>query len=305
MSTLNCGVIGAGHLGKFHAEKYAHIADCELSAVVDIEEKVCREVAGKYSIAPVTDYRKLLGELDAVSIATPTATHYQIARDFLENGAHVLIEKPMAVSLEQADELIEVAERNHRLLQIGHIERFNPALLSLGDLPFDPAFVESVRLMPLGRRNKDTCVILDLMIHDLDIILHLVPSEITDVRANGAEILSHGTDIANTRIEFANGCTANITTSRISRKTERKLRLFKKDCYFSIDLYNNRCTACHQDDEQNIKCDERSFPEADALLVEIEHFLACIRDTRQPLVGGREGRRALDAAIRVSATLKH
>ncbi len=303
MSTLNCGVIGTGYLGKFHAEKYARIADCELVAVADVKEQTCREVAAEHSTAPVADYRELLGKLDAVSVATPTATHHRIARDFLENGAHVLVEKPMAASLDEADELIEAAARNHRLLQIGHLERFNPALLALGEAPLDPVFVESTRLMPLTQRDQGTCVILDLMIHDLDIILNLVPSEIADVRANGAEILSRGVDIANTRIEFVNGCTANVTASRISRKIERKLRLFKKDRYFSIDLYHNRCTTCRKGGGRDVECDERSFPEADALRVEIEHFLGCIRAGRQPLVGGREGRRALDAAIRVAAAL--
>ncbi len=304
MPTLNCGVIGTGYLGKFHAEKYARIAGCELAAVADLDEQACRKIADRYSTAPVTDYRELLGKLDAVSVVTPTVTHYAIARDFLASGAHVLIEKPMAVTLDEADELIELAERNQRLLQIGHIERFNPALLALGESPLDLAFVESTRLMPLDKRDKDTCVILDLMIHDLDIILHLVSSEITGVRANGAEILSHGIDIANTRLEFANGCTANVTASRISRKVERKLRLFKKDRYFSIDLHNNRCTACRKDERQEIQCDEHSFPKADALLAEIEHFLTCIRDKRQPLVDGHAGRRALDAATRVAAALK-
>ena len=305
MPPLNCGVIGTGHLGKFHAEKYARVADCELAAVADLKEKTRREIAARYSTAAVADYHDLLGKLDAVSIVTPTSTHYRIARDFIESGAHVLIEKPMTATLDEADELIELAERHRRLLQVGHVERFNPALLALGDLLRDPVFIESTRLMPLNQRHRNTCVILDLMIHDLDIILNLVPSGIADVRTNGAEVVSSNIDIAGTRIEFTNGCTANITASRISRETTRKLRLFKKNHYFSIDLYNNRCTSCHRSDEKNVDCEEHSFPGADALLTEIEHFLACIRNARQPLVGGREGRRALEAAIRVSASLKH
>ena len=304
MSTLNCGVIGTGYLGKFHAEKYARMENCNLLAVADIEETVCSEIATKHSTAFVTDYRKLLGKLDAVSIVTPTATHYQIARDFLKSGAHVLIEKPMAISLAQADELIEIANQNQRLLQIGHIERFNPALLSLGALISEPLFVESTRLMPLNNRDQDTCVILDLMIHDLDIISHLVSSEIIDIRANGIEILSNGIDIANARIEFSNACTANITASRISRKTERKLRLFKKNQYFSIDLHNNCYTACYLREQQRIEYDEKEFPKTDALYAEIKHFLECIRTEQAPLVGGQEGRRALSIAIRVADTLK-
>ncbi len=304
MFTLKCGVVGTGYLGKFHAEKYAQTPGCELVAVSDVKDEVCRRVAAEYSTSPVPDYRELLGKLDAVSIVTPTPTHHRIALDFLENGSHVLVEKPMASSLEQADELIAAAERGQKLLQVGHVERFNPALFSLGDLPLDPAFVESTRLMPADDRDKGACVILDLMIHDLDIILNLVPSEITAVRANGVEILSEEIDIANARIEFANGCTANVTASRISRKIERKLRLFKKDRYFSIDLHNNRYTACRRGDGRKIECEERAFPEADALLTEIEHFLCCIRHARQPLVGGREGRRALDAAVKVAAALR-
>ena len=305
MSNLKCGVIGTGYLGKFHAEKYASIPDCELVAVADIDEGVCRKVAAEYAAEPVSDYRQLLGKLDAVSIVTPTVTHYAVARDFLESGAHILLEKPMTVSLDEADRLIEIAERTQRLLQIGHIERFNPALLSLDELPLDPLFVESTRLMPLDQRNKDVCVILDLMIHDLDIILNLVPSEIADIRANGARVLSSDLDIATTRIEFVNGCIANVTASRISRKRERKLRLFKKDVYCSIDMYRNCSTVCRRGEGLNIECDDFGSSEADALRSEIEHFLGCVREGRQPLVGGREGRRALDAAIRIAAALQH
>ena len=304
MSVLKCGVVGTGYLGSRHAEKYAQTAGCELVAVSDVEAEVCRRVAAEYSTAPVPDYRELLGKLDAVSVVTPTPTHHRIALDFLESGSHVLIEKPMTSSLEQADELIAAAERGRKLLQVGHVERFNPALFALGELPLNPRFVETTRLMPADDRDKGACVILDLMIHDLDIILNLVPSEITEVRANGAEILSEDVDIANTRIEFANGCTANVTASRISRKIERKLRLFKKDRYFSIDLHDNRYVACRRGAGRTIECEERAFPEADALRTEIEHFLSCIRHARQPLVGGREGRRALDAATRVAAALR-
>ena len=303
MPTLNCGVIGTGYLGKFHAEKYARIAGCKLAAVADIEEKACREVAAAYSTVPVTDYHELLGKLDVVSVVTPTPTHYRIARDFLENGAHVLVEKPMTVSLDEADELIEISKTHQRILQVGYIERFNPVLLALNEELFNPMFIESTRLMPLNSREKSSCVILDLMTHDLDIILSLVPSEITDIRANGTEIVSQSVDIANARVEFANNCTANITVNRISRKIERNLRLFKKNRYFSIDLYNNRYVKCHKDGH-NIDCDEQSLPKADALLHEIEHFLDCIRNGSQPLIGGHEGRRALDASIQVAAALK-
>ncbi len=304
MSTLKCGVVGAGHLGKFHADKYAQLPDCELAWVCDVEEALCQQVAARHGAAPVADYRQVLGQVDAVSIVTPTSTHHRIAHDFLEGGAHVLVEKPMAISLAEADELIDIAERRQRLLQIGHIERFNPVLFELGDALLDPMFVESTRLMPNDPRNRDTCVILDLMIHDLELILYLVRSEITEIRASGVEVLSADTDIANARIAFANGCTANITASHISRKVERKLRLFKKDRYFSIDLQNHRYVACRKGDKRDIEYEERSFPGADALRMEIEHFLSCIRNGHPPLVGGHEGRRALDAAIRVAAALQ-
>ena len=305
MSTYNCGVIGTGNLGKFHAEKYARIGNCTLAAVADIKEKACREVANTYSTSFVTDYHELLGKLDAVSIVTPTETHYEIARDFLESGSHVLLEKPMTLSLEQADELIEAADRKNRLLQIGHIERFNPALLHLDDLLKKPLFIESTRLMPMKTKGSGDCVILDLMIHDLDIILNLVASEVTDIRTKGAGILSNSLDIANTRIEFASGCTANVTASRISRKAERKLRLFQKDYYFSIDFYNNCHTVCHHKGAYQIEYKEKQFPHTDALRAEIEHFLQCIHENKQPLVSGREGRFALDIAIRVREAIKN
>ena len=305
MPILNCGVIGSSRLGKFHAAKYAQIEGCNLLAVADIEEKICREVAATYSTAFVTDYRELLGKLDAVSIVTPTATHYEIARKFLEHGTHVLLEKPITLLLEEADELIQLAERHRRVLQIGHIERFNPALLDLNELLHEPMYIESTRLMPFKGKVMDSCVIQDLMIHDLDIILYLVASEVTDIRAKGTGVLSCNTDIANARIEFANGCTANVTASHISRKNERKLRLFQKDYYFSIDFYNNCHTVCRHKGDCRIECKEKKFPRSDALRAEIEHFLSCIRENKQPLVSGREGRFALDIALRITEAMTH
>ena len=303
MPILNCGVIGTGRLGRFHAEKYAQAENCNLLAVADVEEKACREVAAACSTSFFTDYRELLGKLDAVSVATPTETHYEIAREFLRHDTHVLLEKPMTLSLEEADELIRIADRHRRVLQIGHVERFNPALLSLDDLLHEPMYIESTRLMPFKREAMDNCVIRDLMIHDLDIILYLVASEVTDIRAKGTGILSDNTDIANARIEFANGCTASVTASRISRKNERKLRVFQKDHYFSIDFYNRSHTACRHKGDYRIECEEKTFPHSDALYAEIEHFLECVRENRQPLVSGREGRFALDIALRIAEAM--
>lgn len=308
MKPLKCAVIGAGYLGKFHAQKYAVLADCELVAVVDTDQETAQQVAEQCHCQALTDYQSLLGELDAVSIAVPTRLHYAIAQDFLQAGCHVLLEKPMTVTLEEADDLIYIAEQMHTILQIGHLERFNPAIMAL-NLKARPLFIESHRLSPFNPRANDVSVVLDLMIHDIDIILDIVDSELERMDASGISVLTGGTDIANARLVFKSGCVANVTASRVSMKSERKMRIFKPNAYVSVDFQARVLTRHRKGDKEmfdgipEINTEQQTFEQADALLAEIQHFIQCIQHQKTPLVSGLDGRRALATAIEITELL--
>jgi predicted dehydrogenase len=310
MKPLRCAVIGVGYLGKFHAEKYAALPDCELVAVADPDAAAAGSVAAKTGARPVADYRELLGQVDAVSIVVPTSLHHQVAKDFLLAGAHVLVEKPITVTVEEADELIGLAKRNRLVLMVGHLERFNAAVLGL-DLSEDkPIFIESHRLAPFKPRANDVSVVLDLMIHDIDIILDLMDCELERIDAKGVPVLTHDIDIANARLAFKNGSVANVTASRVSLKVERKMRMFMPNCYVSVD-FQNRALTRHRKGEgemfpgiPEILSEESIFENGDALLEEIRHFVACVREGREPLVSGQAGRRALATAIEITRLLK-
>jgi len=310
MDTLKCAVVGVGYLGKFHAQKYAALPDCELVAVVDSNADNAQAIAEQHHTRALTDYRELLGQVDAVSIVTPTTLHFEVARDFLESGVHVLVEKPITVTVEEADELIRLAQANNLRLMVGHLERFNAALLGL-DLSQDkPLFIESHRLAPFNPRANDVSVVLDLMIHDIDIILDVVDSEVERIDAKGVTVLTNDTDIANARLTFKSGCVANVTASRASLKVERKMRMFMPNCYVSVD-FQNRVLARYRKGEKEmfpgvpeIIGEESTFENGDALLEEIKHFLACIRENKEPLVSGVAGRRALATAIEITRLLK-
>lgn len=310
MNKLKCAVIGAGYLGKFHAEKYANLPDCELIAVVDTNEEVANEIATKHGAKALTDYEPLLGQIDAVSIVVPTSLHHKVARDFLSSGVHVLVEKPITVTVEEADELIAIAAKNKLILQVGHLERFNPAILGLDESESKPLFIESHRLSPFNPRANDVSVVLDLMIHDIDIILALVDSEVERIDASGTAVLTKGTDIANARLTFKSGCVANVTASRISMKMERKMRMFKPCSYISVDFQNKVLTK-HRTGEKEmfpgipeILTEESVFESSDALLEEIKHFVSCIQTGENPLVSGEAGKRALETAIQITKLLK-
>lgn len=308
MTKLRCAVIGTGYLGKFHAEKYAMLPDCELVAVVDVNQEAAKAVAEKCACSALTNYHSLLDKVDAVSIVVPTTLHHQVAKDFLQAGVHVLVEKPITVTVEEADELIAIAKEKNLILQVGHLERFNPAVLGL-DKEEKPLFIESHRLAPFNPRANDVSVVLDLMIHDIDIILALVGSELERVDASGTRVLTRGTDIANARLTFKNGCVANVTASRISMKLERKMRMFRPSSYISVD-FQNRVLKKYQTGEKEmfpnipeIISEESTFDSADALLAEITQFVNCIQTGEKPLVSGEEGRRALAAAIQITQLL--
>lgn len=309
MKKTRCAVVGVGYLGKFHAEKYAALPECDLVAVVDTDPATVQTVARKTATRAVTDYRELLGEVDAVSIVVPTSQHFAVARDFLEAGAHVLVEKPITVTLAEADALIELAARQHRVLMVGHLERFNAALMGLDLSVGSPLFIESHRLAPFKPRANDVSVVLDLMIHDIDIILDIMGCEVERIDAKGVRVLTGDIDIANARLSFSNGGVANVTASRVSLKLERKMRLFMPDAYFSVD-FQNRVLSCHRKGERNmfpgipeILSEETVFENGDALLSEIRHFMDCIQTGTAPLVSGLAGRRALATAIEITRLL--
>ena len=310
MSKLKTAVIGVGYLGKFHAEKYAALEKSDLIAVVDANAETAKEVADKYGVKALTDYHELLGKVDAVSIAAPTTLHHQIARDFLEHDTHVLIEKPITVTVDQADDLIELAITNDLMIQVGHLERFNAALMDLSGTLETPTFIESHRLAPFNPRATDVNVILDLMIHDIDIILDIVKSDIKEMRASGTQVLTNSTDIANVRIEFENGCVANVTASRVSVKTERKMRIFQHNAYISVDFHNRELSIYKKGEKEmhpgipEIVSEISTYDNSDALNLEITAFLDSIHHGTPILVSGEDGRRALDAAIKISALLK-
>jgi predicted dehydrogenase len=305
-SPLRCAVIGVGHLGKWHAAKYAQLADTELVAVADSNASHAQDAASRYGCEAVSDHRNLLGRVDAVSIAAPTTLHYAIARDFLDVGCHVLLEKPITTTIEEAEALNQLAEDRGAILQVGHLERFNPALQRLMDSPMDPRFIESHRLAPFKPRATDVSVVLDLMIHDIDIILDLVNSPLKDVRASGARILTSDIDIATARLEFESGCVANVTSSRVSTKSDRRMRIFQPHGYASVDFQNRILALHHLGDEQaetgvpEIHSEEYVFGDADALLAEIRAFVAAVRGEQPVIVSGRAGQRALEVATRIT-----
>lgn len=309
MNKLKCAVIGTGYLGKFHAEKYAALPDCELVAVVDTNQEAAREVAEKNQTKSLTDYQSLLGEVDAVSVVVPTSLHHTVSKDFLNSGSHVLVEKPITVTVAEADELIDIAKAKKLILQVGHLERFNPAILGLDNIKEKPIFIETDRLSPFNPRANDVSVVLDLMIHDIDIILAIVDSEVERIDASGTAVLTKGTDIANARISFKNGCVANVTASRISMKMERKMRMFRPDAYISVD-FQNRVLTQHRTGSKEmfpgipeIVTEESVFENGDALFEEIKHFVNCIQNNENPLVSGEAGRKALVTAIEITNLL--
>ena len=308
--TLKIAVIGVGHLGKWHADKYAASPDCKLLAVVDNNPENAEQVAQKHGTRAVSDYHDILSQVDAVSLTVPTSLHYKIARDILEAGIHCLIEKPITETIEEASKLIEIAQKNRLVLQVGHIVRFNSVMMDIGELLQEPQFIESTRLAPFTSRSTDISVILDLMIHDIDIILNLIDSPVKHISASGLSVLSDSIDIANARIEFENDCVANVTASRISQKHEQKLRIFQKDMYISADFLqkilsiNRKGKTDNEAGFKNITHEERSYGDNDALNLEILDFIAAIKIGRRPKVNGEDGKRALETAIEITSQIK-
>jgi predicted dehydrogenase len=305
--SITAAVIGVGYLGKFHAEKYAASEKVKLVAVVDIDEKRGNEVGGSVGVPALTDYRALFGQVQCVSIVVPTRFHYRVARDFIEAGIDVLVEKPLTADIAEARALVEAAKARNVVLQVGHLERFNPAIRRLEGIIREPKFVECHRLAPFVERGTDVDVVLDLMIHDIDIIASLVRSPLQRVEAVGVPVLTDKPDIANARINFANGCIANVTSSRVSLKRERKIRFFQPDAYISIDYDQRRAQIYHKPAPGagwlDIRAENIEIKDGDALADEIDSFLDCVRERTLPVVDGADGLRALEIASMISSQL--
>jgi predicted dehydrogenase len=303
---LRTAVIGVGYLGRFHAQKYAQVSGSKLVAVVDANAEAAARVGAELGVDALTDLKSVLDRVDAVSIAVPTPLHYDIGRAALERGIHVLMEKPIATTVAEARELVELAARKGCVLQVGHLERFNPAIVAAAGRLKTPRFVESHRLAPFKQRGTDVSVVLDLMIHDIDLIQELVGEPIESIDAVGATVFSGETDIVNARIRFRGGCVANTTASRISLKQERKIRIFQDDAYLSIDMQQKILTVIRKKDAApvespaQVSIEEESFDQGDALLAEIEAFLRAIREGTPPVVTGEDGLRALETAMRIT-----
>ena len=309
MSSLRVAVVGVGYLGQFHAEKYAALPDAELVAVCDLDATRGREVADLLGCDFVSDYRDLAAGIDAVTIAADTSVHFELANFFLRRDVHVLVEKPMTRTSKEAAELTRLAAQRGLKLQVGHVERFNPALLSARESLDAVSFIECHRLAPFKARGVDVNVVLDLMIHDLDVILSLVDSEPARVSGVGISIVTDTVDIANARIEFGNDAIANVTASRVSTKAERKFRVFQKKQYVSIDFGHGEVQRVTRQDEWQgagppLVEDRWNLDKGDALLAEVRAFVTAVREDQACLVTGRDGQLALELAEAIMADIE-
>ena len=299
---VKVAVIGVGHLGKQHARLYAELEGVELVAVVDILESRAKEIARLYKTSALTDYHDLVGKVDAVSLAVPTTDHARIGVELLGHGLDVLVEKPIASTVEEARSLMGAASRNNRILQVGHVERFNPVVALAREAATKPQFFEIHRLAAFSPRSLDIDVVLDLMIHDIDIVLSLVPAPVREVRAVGIPVLSSKADIANARVEFEDGCVANFTASRVSFEKTRKLRFFQPHDYISVDYASQTGTMVSL---RMGKVLERKLEPTnqEPLKVELAAFMECVQNRRKPAVTAEDGLRALELAMRINAAI--
>lgn len=305
---IKIGVVGIGHLGNYHLQKYAQLENCEIVAIADTLMEKTRKAADIYHCASFSDHRNLIGQVDAVSIAVPTGEHYHVAKDFLTAGVDVLIEKPICTTLAEADELIELAGKKDLILQVGFVERFNPAIMALEKVIEKPMFIESHRLHPFFERGTDVDVILDLMIHDLDIIMKFVDSPLASVEAVGIPVLSSKIDISNVRLSFATGCVANVTASRISAKTMQKIRFFGIEGYHSVDCQKREILSLGKRKNSvgqiEIYQNNVEVGSHDPLEEEIRSFLTAVINRSRPLVSGEDARKSLALAIDIIRKMK-
>jgi len=331
---IRVGVVGLGHLGQHHVRIYCQLSGsditdknqpilkkltkkssklktplCQLTSVFDVDSEKTKKFADNYNIKGCENFNEILDEVDAVSISTPTVNHYEIAKEFLSRGISVLIEKPITKTVDQADELIELAKSNEALIQVGHVERFNPVVVAAGEFIENPKFIETHRLSSFPERSIDIDVILDLMIHDIDLIISFVKSRVKNIYSVGVPVLTDKIDIANARLEFESGCVANVTASRVSLKAMRKMRLFQTDRYISMDYLKGEALCVDKKGEYNPekKLDLSKLLSAklltpkkhEPLFEELKSFVQCVTSKDKPVVSGEEGRNALDVAYKI------
>lgn len=316
---VRIGVVGVGHLGQFHVKKFLVIENCTFIGVHDKNPERAKQISESLNVKAFDTYEELLDNIDAIDIAATTTYHYELAKTALLKGKHVFLEKPITSDLVQAEELLKIAEDKNLKIQVGHIERFNPVILQVEDEIADPMFIESHRLSTFQPRGTDVPVVLDLMIHDIDLILSFIKSPLKEIRASGVGILTPSIDIANARLEFENGAIANVTSSRVSMKQERKIRFFQKNSYISMDFQAKHVTVMKKSagikdilpeillgktdfkpeqliDVKNV--DATSYPK-DALEMELESFVKCLNENKKPVVDGYDGSRALQVAMEI------
>ncbi len=321
---VKVAVVGVGHLGKEHARIYSQLPSAELVGVVDVDKKRAEEVAGRLNVQPFSNMEEVADKVSAVSIAVPTSAHYSVASYFLARGVPVMLEKPLGVTLQEAEELVKISSNNKVILQVGHVERFNPAVQAIQDYPITPRFIECHRLSAFNFRTKDIGVVLDLMIHDIDIIMHLAKSPVKKVEAVGTCIISKKEDIANARIVFENGCVANLTASRVSFRPMRKIRIFSENTYISLDYEKQEAIIYKKSPKLTLEyinpeklgikdiTDLKNFDFSNLLEIkhikmnhqeplrrELESFLDCVIHNKRPMVTGEEGLRALRVATEI------
>ncbi len=322
---LRTGVVGTGHLGSLHAKMYSEISAAAFIGAFDTDKAKCDAAVSHYpGVKSFSSLDDLLASVDAVSVATVTSQHFEVAKRALNAGVHVLIEKPITQTVAEADELIALAKAKGCTIQVGHIERFNPAILALESYGLRPMFIESHRLAQFNPRGTDVAVVLDLMIHDIDVILSLVRSPVSRVDANGVAVVSESVDIANARLQFENGCVANVTASRISQNKMRKMRMFQYNGYISIDFLQGLAEVFRLADDgesvgqttmllgqigegkkkRNIVYEQPEVKDVNALKYELESFVASVREKKQPVVSGIDGRLALEVAQRIMNSIQ-
>ncbi|MEW6042393.1 MAG: Gfo/Idh/MocA family oxidoreductase, partial [Elusimicrobiota bacterium] len=304
MDKINVAVIGVGNLGQHHARIYSEIEDVILTAVVDINEKALKKISSLYNTSAFRDFHEILDKVEAVSVVTPTVTHYSIAKEIIECGIHCFIEKPITTKLTDAEDLIELSANKNVVLQVGHIERFNSAIVGIQKYVKNPGFIEVDRLGPYDSRVSDVGVVLDLMIHDLDIVMSLVKSKIKNIEAHGASIFSAHEDIVKVRLWFENGCVADLTASRATMGKYRKIRIFQPEMYICADYKSQRFKVYRKKNPNpksmnDIEVIHPEIERTEPLKQELLHFIECARHSKTPLVSGEHGRNALEVALEI------
>ena len=318
---LKIGVFGTGHLGKFHLNNWKEIPGVALVGFYDPSDEVAASIESTYGIPRFTDADALIAASDAIDVVTPTQYHFPICEKAIKSGKHVFVEKPMAHTMEEAQTLVKLAKESKIKFQVGHVERFNPAFLAAKELELNPMFIEVHRLAQFNPRGTEVSVILDLMIHDIDVILSLVKSDVKNISASGVAVMTETPDIANVRIEFNNGCVANLTSSRISMKKMRKIRLFQKDAYIGIDFLEKKTEVIKLKTEEDkdvfafdietptgvrtIAVAAPKVPEVNAIKRELEEFVAAINNDTQPIVNEIDGYRAMEVAHQILQKINH